>query len=103
MFDANGLNRYIFTGDDPINQVDPSGGQSCIQDVILGAIGAIGAVADTYLAGLGLFAVAAGEAALTGGLIFSSLFAPFALIAAAVGVAVVIDQCLGRPFSLQLF
>lgn len=61
--DLNAANRYTYANDDPVNVVDPSG-KSCIQDAITTIIALLGSAADGFLASLGLFAVAVGEAAL---------------------------------------
>ena len=63
LFNANGLNRYLFVGDDPINQVDPSG-ESCTgsQILILAAVLAaalitlVGAILLIPASALGSFA-----------------------------------------------
>jgi len=97
--DLNSAKRYTYANDDPVNVVDPSG-KSCIQDAITTIIGLLGSAADGFLAGLGLFAVAAGAATLTAGLLFSWIAWPIVALAAAAAAAVVIGECTGSNYSL---
>jgi RHS repeat-associated protein len=98
LFDPQSSNRYVYAKCDPVNVVDLSGA-SCIQDAITTIIALLGSAADGFLAGLGLLAVAAGEATLTAGLVFSWIAFPIVAIAAAAAAAVVIGECTGHNYS----
>ena len=98
--DLGAANRYVYANDDPVNAVDPSGkdATSCITNVVLGIIGAIGSTVDIYTAGLGLFAVAAGAEALTATVVVTWFLGPIVALATAYGLTIAIESCLGQPF-----
>lgn len=90
----------MYVGDDPVNVVDPSGKISCIAGAILTIIGLTSTALDGFFAGLGLFAVAAGEATLSASILIPWFVFPIVAIAGAILAADLIATCSGYSFSL---
>ncbi len=89
MAQADSLNRYLYAGDDPVNQVDPSG-KDCALSYLVGIASSI-VTALGFAGYFGILLISANSGAEIAGLaLFLSLVGPSILGSVAIAIGVIL-------------